>query len=562
MLVSENTNDASQSEGSAELSRLGGAFSRMQVHDPTFTAVERKLAEALRANGRELVGLPAGALAERVGVSQASIVRFCRRLGYSGLRDFKLALAAEVRGDLAVTEAPMIAVDDGFDLLAGKVILAAQRALADSLDVLDSSVLELATEALASAHRIQIFGVGGSAPIAQDAHYRLARLGLPVSVQTDPHLQSVVAAGLGPDSVAFVVSHTGRSREPVHVIEEAKRAGATTILLTSFANTPAARWADHVLLTATGSTAPWGGMAPLRVAQLSVIDMLCVAIARRDNAELQAFRARYEAMEERRMLSLTGSNGRVMPLPPAAKANPGAAPSRSPLPRPVYNEANVSELHLQRRVRIDGVSNARHLGGLPLKNGGRTTPMVFRAGRLWQITGNGIDQLQELGITTVVDLRYGSVLETHPTPDLSDYGITRVAAPFNELADAIYPDLDDRPGWIAMYRAWAEHSGLAMSTVVETISQSDGAVLITCHLGQDRSGIIAALLLDLVGVDESDILADYRMSPNGPGYEYLISAVLERIHERYGSTWEFFKQNGTTDRLLTRVVARMTDAGA
>lgn len=556
------TDGVSSRDEPGSLVVLGGVLARMQVYEPSFTAVERRIAAALRANGRELVGLPVEELSGRIGVSQASVVRFCRRLGYSGLREFKLALAAEVRGDNETIE-PSIAIDDGFDAIAIKVTAAAQRALADSLDVLDRGVLEQATEALVRAGRIQIFGVGGSAPIAQDAHYRLARLGLPVSVQTDAHLQPVVAARLGPDAVAFVVSHTGRSREPVHVIEEAKRAGATTILLTSFANTPAARWADHVLLTAAGATTPWGGMAPLRVAQLTVIDMLCVAIAGREDTELQQFRARYDAMEERRMLPFDTVSANPFPaISPEPPAPQTSSPSRLVLPRSPREEAQVSELHNRRRVRIDGVPNARHLGGIPLRDGGETAPIVFRSGALWQITESGIRQMQELGITSILDLRYGSDLLTHATPSLNDYGITNVRASFYELADAVYPDLDDRPGWVAMYRAWAEQSRLAMATIIETIAQSEGAVLVHCHLGVDRSGIVSALLLDLVGVDEAEILADYRMSPSGPGYEYLISAVLERIRERYGSTYAFFKQTGTTDRLLSRVRSRMTRSSA
>src|SRR5262249_44832442 len=159
----------------------------------------------------ELVGLPLDQLAARIEVSEASIIRFCRRLGYSGLRELKLALAAEVRGDRRVAALP-IAVGDGYAEIVSKVTLLAQQALSDSRDVLDPRALQQATETLLCAGRIQLFGVGGSAPIAQDAHYRFARLGLPAAVLTDAHLQSIVAANLGPGDVAFVVSHTGRSR--------------------------------------------------------------------------------------------------------------------------------------------------------------------------------------------------------------------------------------------------------------------------------------------------------------------------------------------------------------
>jgi DNA-binding MurR/RpiR family transcriptional regulator len=543
------------------LALLGGVLARMQVHEPSFTVVERRIAEALRSNGRELVGLPVEELAARVGVSQASVVRFCRRLGYTGLREFKLALAAEVRGEPVPGE-PSIAAGDGFDAIARKVTAAAQRALTDSLEVLDRGALERATEALVRASRVQLFGVGGSAPIAQDAHYRFARLGVPVAVLTDAQLQPVVAARLVPGSVAFVVSHTGRSREPVHVLEEAKDAGATTILLTSFANTPAARWADIVLLTAPVATAPWGGMAPLRVAQLTVIDMLCVAIAARDDDELRDFRARYDALLGRHMLP--GGNG-MDRIGVAATTETGAGTSPgqpAPLQRPASttratNPPVEDAVRSARRVRIDGVPNSRHLGGIPIVGAGETAPVVIRSGVLWQITPGGIRQLQALGVTDIVDLRYDADLLTHPTPNLDSAGIAIVRAPMYEHPETIAPDIDDRAGWVAFYQTWAERSQPAMRTLLETIAHAEGSVLVHCHLGEDRSGIATALLLDLVGVDETEILADYAMSPNGPGFEFLISAVLTHVRERWGATVAFFRDAGVDEEVLARARARL-----
>jgi protein-tyrosine phosphatase len=208
-------------------------------------------------------------------------------------------------------------------------------------------------------------------------------------------------------------------------------------------------------------------------------------------------------------------------------------------------------------VRIDGVPNARHLGGIPLPDGGETAPVVLRSGVLWQISPGGIRHLQALGVTNVVDLRYDTDLRTHPTPNLEPAGITVTRAPMYEHPETIAPDLDDRIGWIAFYRTWAEQSQFALRTVVESIANAEGAVLVHCHLGEDRSGIVSALLLDLIGVDEDDILADYRMSPNGPAYDYLVSALLEHIRARWGSTSAFFAALGVDEETLARAVARM-----
>lgn len=509
---------------------LGGVFARLQVYEPSFTPTERRIAGSLRASGRELVGLSIEDLAERVGVSTASVVRFCRRLGYRGLRELMLAFAAEVRGDSGAGAPPIVPGDD-LKAIVRKVTFAAQQALAASAEVLDEGALARAITALTSAGRVQLFGVGGSAAMAQDAYYRFARVGLPVAVSTDAHLQSVVAALLKPGDVAFVISHTGRSVEPVDVLQAAKRVGVTTILLTSFANTPAARWADVVLLTAPVATAPWEGMAPLRVAQLTVIDMICVAIAGRDDAALATRMPpggnRVHSSSDRGPAESTSGN-------PAAKGVPD-----------------------QRHVTIEGVLNARHLGGFQLPDGGRTPPIVIRSGMLWKITPAGIAQLQELGVSDVVDLRRDDDCLNWPAPDLERAGIAVIRAPMLTIGDRSAPDLDDRAGWIAHYQSWLEGGQSAMRTLIETILNAEGAVLMHCVLGEDRTGIASALLLDLLGVDEAEIIQDYRMSPNGPGWEFLVSALLDRVRERWGSAAAYFVDAGAGRLTLSRARARL-----
>jgi DNA-binding MurR/RpiR family transcriptional regulator len=531
---------------------LGGVLARMQVHEPSFTPKERLIAASLRANGRELVGLSIDELAARVGVSRASVIRFCNRLGYRGLREMNLALAAEVLGDTSAAPLP-IAPGDDLKAIVRKVTAAAQQALAASADVLDEGALARSIDALTKAGRVQLFGVGGSAAMALDAHYRFARLGLPVAVLTDAQLQPVVAALLKPDDVAFVISHTGRSVEPVHVLQEAKRVGATTILLTSFANTPAARWADIVLLTAPVATAPGNGMAPLRVAQLTVIDMLCVAIAAREDADRQDFRVRYDTMLARHMLP---SNG-------GAAADPGFSRARSSFTELDSSSwtapsATVAESNPPRRgVTIDGVVNARTLGGFRLPSGKLTAASVIRSGMLTHITPAGIEQLKKLGVTTVVDMRSDEDLLYYSTPDLGETGIEIVRAPMSLYPGVYSPDLDNRAEWIALYRAWVDGGQAALRKVAETIGGTEGTVLMHCMLGEDRTGIASALLLDLIGVDEAEIVEDYRTSPNGPGWEFLVSAVLAHVRERWGSTAAYFVDSGIHKAVLSRARARL-----
>src|SRR5262245_44507053 len=126
--TTEPADERSAADTSGPLALLGGVLARIRAHESSFTSVERRIAAALQADGRELVGLPLDQLAARIEVSEASIIRFCRRLGYSGLRELKLALAAEVRGDPPVAALP-IAVGDGYAEIVSKVTVLAQQAL-------------------------------------------------------------------------------------------------------------------------------------------------------------------------------------------------------------------------------------------------------------------------------------------------------------------------------------------------------------------------------------------------------------------------------------------------
>ncbi|MEZ4632563.1 MAG: SIS domain-containing protein [Deinococcales bacterium] len=126
---------------------------------------------------------------------------------------------------------------------------------------------------------MEVYGIGSSAPIAMDAYYRFLRIGLKISLLLDPHMQVVSAAQLQKGDVALAISHTGRSHETLSAAQKAKAAGATVISLSSFMQSPLALLADISLVTATAENAFRVEAMASRIAHLSVIDSLYVALA-------------------------------------------------------------------------------------------------------------------------------------------------------------------------------------------------------------------------------------------------------------------------------------------
>ncbi len=191
-----------------------------------------------------------------------------------------------------------------------------------------------------------------------------------------------------------------------------------------------------------------------------------------------------------------------------------------------------------RKIRLEIAHNVRHLGGHPTAGGHETAASgIIRSGSLHELTEAGQAAFAALGVRVVVDFRSAMEHETYPTPDLSRYGVTVIKAPVFE-ADASPGALARRdafPGHAAIYREFLTEGGAAYRTLAETIAAASGPVLFHCAVGKDRTGVAAALLLELAGVPDERIIADYAVSTKE--LEPLVEERLDRF-EQYGISAE------------------------
>ncbi len=165
----------------------------------------------------------------------------------------------------------------------------------------------------------------------------------------------------------------------------------------------------------------------------------------------------------------------------------------------------------KRELRLEVAHNVRHLGGYQGARG-LTSHTVIRSAGLQRLTRNGLSALADSRITTIIDLRSSIERAEHSTPDTSTFGIRSVHNPIWE-ADASPAGLGDGfDGYAPIYRAMLETGAPAYRRLFEMIAESTDGVLFHCAAGKDRTGLAAALLLELVGVEESDIVADYALS--------------------------------------------------
>lgn len=224
--------------------RVKGAYASLRPS-------EQKVAEFFLAHAEELEDLTIGELARGAGVSEPTVIRCVRGLGYRGYREFKGALSqkeGQVRGN---------ALDylGGFALrpwermgdLPLKAVRTHRAQLEETLKSVPTGELERAARILAGAQFIDIYGVENSCAPASDLLTKLTYLGLPCRFHTDAYLQQIGAAHLRPGAAAIAFSHSGKSMDTVKALRLAQKAGAVTIAVAGGEDPVLFRYADVAL---------------------------------------------------------------------------------------------------------------------------------------------------------------------------------------------------------------------------------------------------------------------------------------------------------------------------
>lgn len=257
-----------------------GVLNRIRATRKAMPPAAGRIADFISANAADVVHMSVTEVAEGAETSEGSVIGFCQSIGAKGFQQVKIALAREL-----VQPVQMIHEDldpsDTTATVVDKIFRSDLQTLQDTRDSLDIEALQRAVDAIRKASRTEIFGIGSAAPIAEDAHYRLMRIGINSRVSVDSHVQAI-AASLSNDSVAVLtISHSGSTLETLTATRLAKEAGATTIAITNFGKSPLLAHTDIVLQTLARETQFRTEAMTSRIAQLAIVDALitCLALA-------------------------------------------------------------------------------------------------------------------------------------------------------------------------------------------------------------------------------------------------------------------------------------------
>lgn len=261
--------------------RIRGVYSGLST-------VEKKVADYFLDNVNKVFSMPIASLAQESGVSQVAWVRFCKTIGFEGLKDLKRSLFGELNETIIDSTAdPEPLFTDiknltSVDQMAQTVKISSVQAIEDTVKLLDRKTIEKAAQLIIKAESVKIFGVGASALVAEDLFNKLLRIGKNVCFCRDNHIQLTYAANLTSNDVAIFFSNSGSTSEIMELLDIAKKRKCPSVAVTRFCKSPLAFEADMLLYTSSPEVYRRSGAMSSRIAQLIAVDILFTAIASQD----------------------------------------------------------------------------------------------------------------------------------------------------------------------------------------------------------------------------------------------------------------------------------------
>ncbi len=251
---------------------------RITENQATLRKSETKVATFVLANANEVIKMRIVDLASRSGVSEPTVIRFCKALGFDGFQSFKLQLAQQLGLGSVYTQ---FAVDDKDTVadLRNKVFDTTVGSLLTVRDDINPDVLEQAINTISNARRVEFYGFGASGSVAADAQHKFFRLQLSTAAYTDPHIQHMSAISLGKNDVVVAISQSGETQALLQSVNLAREAGAVVLGLAP-QNTSLSKLCNLAIYVDTEESLEWFTPVSSRIAHLVVIDVLATGVAR------------------------------------------------------------------------------------------------------------------------------------------------------------------------------------------------------------------------------------------------------------------------------------------
>lgn len=245
------------------------------------SASEKVVADAVIGNMRDMLLMSIQDFSNYAGVSVATTIRFCKKMGFDGYRDFCIQMAQNSNNHVDYV-LDLHASDDDMESQIRRVLMANAETIHTTMDNLDYKTIEHVAEVIDRCRRIMFVGMGTSHIVCEDAMLRFLRAGKQALCYGDAHASVVAVSHFDAEDVVVGISHSGTTQEVYEVLRFAKQKGATTVAITTYPQERISEVSDVILRTQTRESPVHKVAITSRTSQSTVIDALFIAVISRD----------------------------------------------------------------------------------------------------------------------------------------------------------------------------------------------------------------------------------------------------------------------------------------
>ncbi|TXN29228.1 MurR/RpiR family transcriptional regulator [Lacisediminihabitans profunda] len=261
-----------------------GVANRILLRRPEMSGAMAKIADYLLEYPQAPLKLSIGELAKQAGASAATVTRFCRLIGYTGYAPLKVSIATDFGRSTARTSwktdiGRAFGPHDSAGDVLSTLINAHSRTLRETASAIDLPQMKILAKRIATSRHVDIYGVGGSAFLAEEMQARLYRIGVNTHVWSEVHAGLTSAAIQDSGSVAIGISNSGRTEETIQMLREAGRAGALTVAISNNPTSPLAENANVTIVTSVHEQFLQPDDLSAKHGQLLVLDLLYLLTA-------------------------------------------------------------------------------------------------------------------------------------------------------------------------------------------------------------------------------------------------------------------------------------------
>ena len=260
-----------------------------QLEEPNFKATksDKVLIEYIKENIEDVFYKSISQISKESGIGEATITRFSKKMGYSGLQDFKVTLAREISGLKNRTIINRsIENDEGVMESARKLFNSNIRILENTFNIIDGNDIEKATDMIINAKKVFFIGIGYSGMTAEDSNYKFSRIGFNCMSLDSSHNMIMMASLMDEDDVIVAISHSGETDEIIKTVNIAKANGASVISVTEDKSSRLRDVSDVNLGYFSGESILETGSISSKLAQFFIIDLVYTQVVKEKSAEV------------------------------------------------------------------------------------------------------------------------------------------------------------------------------------------------------------------------------------------------------------------------------------